>query len=232
MEGHDNQRGQAEIGRVLRASSAGFAIGSRVSQLSRPSFGGLVKAQPADRREAVYGIIYDMHIDDDPLVRRLVLAQDPGPATIEDQRANRLLPIEMSVLNVGYRLEGKIRHGLPPRPPLNLDPVYLCQAGDELRAFTDEPGYLRLLIRAADRAPMDQLLVAHVGQVYAQRGGDVAWARRMIEVVIDSLRNEYDVLMPTLEALDEALPGFAPGPVPGSAGSGSGSGSGTMDDLF
>jgi hypothetical protein len=208
MDWQDIQQREAEIGRVLRASSAGFAIGSRVSQLSRPSFGGLVKAQPTDTREAVYGVIYDMHIDDDPLVRRLVLAQDPGPATIEDQRANRLLPIEMSVLNVGYRLDGKLRHGLPPRPPLNLDPVYLCQAGDELRAFTDEPGYLRLLIRAADRAPMDQLLVAHVGQVYAQRGNDVAWARRMIDVVIDSLRNEYDILMPTLEAMGEALPGF------------------------
>jgi hypothetical protein len=209
MDWLESHQDETEIGRVLRASSAGFAIGCRVSQLSRPSFGGLVKAQPADQREAVYGVIYDMHIDDDPLVRRLVLAQDPGPATIEDQRANRLLPIEMSVLSVGYRLEGKMRHGLPPRPPLNLDPVYLCQAEDELRAFTDEPGYLRLLIRAADRVPMDQLLVAHVGQVYARRGDDVAWARRMIEVVIDSLRNEYDVLMPTLEALGEALPGFA-----------------------
>jgi hypothetical protein len=137
------------------------------------------------------------------------LAQDPGPATIEDQRANRLLPIEMSVLSVGYRLEGKLRHGLPPRPPLNLDPVYLCRDGDELRAFTDDPGYLRLVMRAAvDRAPMDQLLVAHVGQVYAQRGHDVPWARRMIDVVIDALRNEYDVLMPALEAIDDALPGF------------------------
>jgi hypothetical protein len=203
-----------EIGRVLRASSAGFAIGCRVSQLAAPSFGGLVKAQPADQREAVYGVIYDMHIDDDPLVRRLVLAQDPSPEAIEDQRANRLLPVEMSVLNVGYQLDGKIRHGLPPRPPLNLDPVYLCQAGDELRAFTNAPAYLRLLLRsAAEQTPVDQLLVAHVGQVFAQRGNDVAWARRMVEVVIETLRNDYDLLMPTLEALGEALPGFA-----GSAG--------------
>jgi hypothetical protein len=63
------------------------------------------------------------------------------------------------------------------------------------------------------------LLVAHVGQVYIQRGRDVAWARRTIDVVIDALRNEYDVLIPTLEALDGALPGFT------AAG-------GSMDDLF
>jgi hypothetical protein len=220
MEGLETAWREVEIGRVLRASSAGFAIGSRVSQLSLPSFGGLVKAQPADQRETVFGIIYDMHIDDDPLVRRLVLAQDPDPSTIEDQRANRLLPIEMSVLNVGYRLDGRLRHGLPPRPPLNLDPVYLCRDLDELRAFTEDPGYLRLVVRSAvERAPMDQLLVAHVGQVYAQRGRDVVWASRMVEVVIDALKNDYDELMPVLEALDEALPGFA--------GAG-----GSMDDLF
>jgi len=209
MEGSQVVQRQYEIGRVLRASSAGFAIGSRVSQLSLPSFGGLVKAQPADQRESVFGIIYDMHIDDDPLVRRLVLAQDPDPATIEDQRSNRLLPIEMSVLNVGYRLDGRLRHGLPPRPPLNLDPVYLCRDNAELRAFTEDPSYLRLVMRSTvDRAPMDQLLVAHVGQVYTQRDHDVVWARAMIEVVIDVLKYDYDVLMPALEALKDALPGF------------------------
>jgi hypothetical protein len=199
-----------EIGRVLRASSAGYAIGCRVSQLSQPSFGGLVKAQPADQREAVYGIIYDIHIDDDPLVRRLVLAENPQRATIEDQRTNRLLPIEMSVLSVGYRLDGQLRHGLPPRPPLNLDPVFLCRDLDEIRAFTEDPGYLRLIMRAAvDKVPVDQLLVAHIGQVYAQRGRDTVWAARTIEIVIEALRNEYDVLMPALEALGDALPGFS-----------------------
>lgn len=83
---------QIEIGRVLRASTMGFAVGCRVQQLSAPGFGSLIKAQPADSREAIYGLIYNMHIDDDPLVRRLIMAEDPRPAVIEDQRNNRLLP--------------------------------------------------------------------------------------------------------------------------------------------
>ncbi|HCB50066.1 MAG TPA: hypothetical protein DEP47_11205, partial [Chloroflexi bacterium] len=86
----------------MRANTAGFAVGCRVGQLSEPSFGSLVKAQPVEEREAIYGLIYDMHIDDDPLVRRLVMAEDPRPSVIEDQRNNRLLPFEMSVLTVGY----------------------------------------------------------------------------------------------------------------------------------
>ena len=42
-----------EVGRVLRASTTGFAVGCRVSQLSEPGFGALVKAQPLGQQEAI-----------------------------------------------------------------------------------------------------------------------------------------------------------------------------------
>jgi hypothetical protein len=199
-----------EIGRVLRASTAGFAIGCRVSQLSLPSFGSLVKAQPVEARESIYGLIYDMHIDDDPLVRRLVLADEPRQSVIEDQRSNRLLPIEMSVLSVGYRQNGTLTHSLPPRPPLNLDPVFLCLEQEEVREFTDKPQYLRMILRtvAAGQVPVDQLLVAHIKHCYEQRGQDTAWAMRTIEELIELLRSNYDLLIPTLEAISEAVPGL------------------------
>ena len=152
-----------EVGRVLRASTAGFAVGCRVNQLSTPAFGSLVKAQPVETRETIYGLIYDINIDDDQLIRRLVMVEDPRQEVIEDQRRNRLLPIEMSVLAIGYRLQGHIHHGLPPRPPLNLDPVVLCTEPEEVIQFTNELGYLRLILRAAgSQVPVDQLLVAHI----------------------------------------------------------------------
>lgn len=199
-----------EIGRVLRASTAGFAIGSRVSQLSLPSFGSLVKAQPVEARESIYGLIYDIHIDDDPLVRRLVLADEPRQSVIEDQRSNRLLPIEMSVLAVGYRQNGELAHGLPPRPPLNLDPVFLCREQEEVCQFTDKPGYLRMILRtvAAGQVPVDQLLVAHIKHCYEQRGQDNVWAMRTIDELIELLRSNYDLLIPTLEAISETVPGL------------------------
>ncbi len=196
-----------EIGRVLRASTAGFAVGSRVQQLSAPSFGCLVKAQPIDSREAIFGLVYDMHIDDDPLVRRLVLAETPRQSIIEDQRHNRLLPIEMSVLTVGYQRNGHIQHGLPPRPPLNLDPVFLCASRREMRHFTDHPGgYLRLILRAGNSVPIDQLLVAHIQQAHAQRGQDTAWVLDTVRELVELLRSDYDLLIPILETLSAALP--------------------------
>ena len=196
-----------EIGRVLRASTAGFAVGCRVTELTIPSFGGLVRAQPVDGRFPIYGLIYDIHIDDDPVVQRLVLAENPPKEVVEDQRQNRLRPIEMSVLAVGYGEGGRIVHGLPPRPPLNLDPVTICHDRKTIINFTDRLSYLRLILRAqSQRIPVDQLLVAHIRQAYHLRGEDVVWAVHVIQEVIELLRSNYDVLIPTLEALSDALP--------------------------
>lgn len=197
------------IGRVLRASTAGFAVGSQVNQLSTPGLGCLVKAV-RDNREAVYGLISDIHIDDDQLVQRLVMADNPPREIIEDQRQNRMLPVEMTIVTLGYSQNGAIFYGLPPRPPLNLDPVELCLDEEELRRFTAVTargtlGYLRLVTRTQSAVPLDQLLVAHVRDVYTKRGEDEVWLTTAVQEIIDLLRTDYDALMPTLEALSDLL---------------------------
>jgi hypothetical protein len=198
-----------EIGRVLRANTTGFAVGSRVKQLSTPGFGSLVKAQPVGEHEAIYGLIYNINIDDDQLIRRLVMVEAPRPEVIEDQRTNRILPIEMSVLAIGYRLNGTLHYSLPPRPPLNLDTVLLVNDETEIKHFTENLGYLRHILRAeASRVPVDQLLVAHIHDVYLRRGKDVAWVVSVVHELIELLRSNYEVLIPTLEALSSVLPGL------------------------
>ena len=99
----------------------------------------------------VYGLIHDIHIDDDGLVRQLVTADDVEEAIIADNRVNRNVPLELSVLTVGYKLDGKISHLLPPRPPLSLDVIYLCTP-EEVRQFTGSGrfGYFRHLLRTTD----------------------------------------------------------------------------------
>jgi hypothetical protein len=202
-------KNEEEIGRVLRANTTGFAVGSRVNQLTTPGFGSLVKAQAAGEREAIYGLIYNINIDDDQLIRRLVMVEAPRREVIEDQRNNRILPIEMSVLAVGYRLNGDLHYSLPPRPPLNLDPVILVEDPQELEAFTRNLGYLRLILRAeGGRVPVDQLLVAHMHDIYRRRGEDAAWIVAVVRELIELLRSNYDVLIPTLEALNSAVPGL------------------------
>lgn len=207
--------GELAIGRVLRSSTPGFVAGCRVGQLSAPAFGSLVKAQPLDARETIYGLIYNMNVDDDPLMRRLVLVDNQPEAVVADQRQNRLLPIEMSILAIGYRQGAEVRHGLPPRPPLNLDPVILVQDAAEVRSFTGKLDYLRLILRSLDSGvPVDQLLVAHLQQVYWLRGQDADWALGVVHELIELLRSNYETLVPVLEALGHALPDLPVQPAP------------------
>ena len=125
-----------QIGHLLHSSTTQFVAGCSVSQLEAPAFGALVRA-PLDQDYSVYGLIYDIHIDDDGLVRQLVTAGNVSPEVMHDNRERRIVPVEMSVLAVGYEQDGKISHLLPPRPPLSLDVIYLC-SDVELAKFTGQ----------------------------------------------------------------------------------------------
>jgi hypothetical protein len=195
-----------QIGRLLRAGTSGFVVGCRVSQLDSPSFGALVKA-PAGADYEIFGLIHDIHIDDDGLVRQLVTADGVDESIINDNRINRNVPLEMSVLSVGYRQGGRIYHLLPPRPPLSLDVIYRC-APEELRAFTSAGrfGYFRHVLRASD-LPVGELLAAHVQQAQESHcaTGQPDWAGRATQELITLLRDDYPVLMSVLGALGEVV---------------------------
>ncbi len=191
-----------EIGRLLRAGTSGFVVGCRVSQLDNPSFGALVKV-PVLNDYQIYGLIHDIRIDDDGLVRQLVTSEGVDENVIADNRQNRNVPLEMSVLSVGYRQGGRISHLLPPRPPLSLDVIHLC-APEELCQFTGAGhlGYFRHVLRAAD-LPVGELLAAHLQQAQAahQAAGDPEWINRASQELITLLRDDYQTLMSVLGAL-------------------------------
>jgi hypothetical protein len=196
---------QFEIGRLLRAGTTGFVVGCRVAQIDAPSFGALVRVA-LDGDYQVYGLIHDIHIDDDGLVRQLVTADGVEDAIIADNRINRNVPLEMSVLTVGYQMDGKFSHLLPPRPPLSLDVIYLSTP-DEVRQFTSYGrfGYFRHLLRAAD-LPVSELLAAHIQQAGAMHAeaGNAEWKNAATQELITLLRDDYAMLMSVLGALGDA----------------------------
>lgn len=196
---------EIEIGRLLRAGTAGFVVGCRVSQLEAPSFGGLVRV-PLEDGYQIYGLIHDIHIDDDGLVRQLVTSETVDENTIADNRINRNVPLEMSVLSVGYRQNSRISHLLPPRPPLSLDRILRCEA-DELCQFTSTGrfGYFRHVLRNSD-LPVGELLAAHLqqaGEAHAQAGSP-SWMQAATQELITLLRDDYTTLMRVLSALSDA----------------------------
>ena len=196
-----------EIGRLLRAGTTGFVVGCRVSQLDTPSFGALLRI-PVEDNYQIYGLIHDIHIDDDGLVRQLVTAEGIDEAVIADNRVNRNVPIEMSVLAVGYQLDGRIFHLLPPRPALSLDAIYLCNE-DELCVFTSAGrfGYFRHILRATDQ-PVGDLLAAHLSQVQVaqEKAGNGDWAVKATQELIVLLRDDYPTLMSVISTLGDAIP--------------------------
>jgi hypothetical protein len=190
---------QIEIGRLLRAGISGFTAGCRVNQLSVPSFGALVRA-PLEDGYQVYGLIHDIHIDDDGLVRQLVTADGVSEEVMKDNRERRIVPVEMSVLAVGYEQDGRIFHLLPPRPPLSLDVIYLCDDTD-LARFTERFGYFRHILNAKD-APIGEVLTAHIMQAQSAHK-DKEWKDKATQEVITLLRDDYPTLMSVLGALSD-----------------------------
>jgi hypothetical protein len=193
-----------EIGRLLRAGISGFVVGCRVNQINLPSFGALVRV-PLVSGYQVFGLIHDIHIDDDGLVRQLVTAEGVDEAVIADNRVNRNVPAELSVLAIGFQQDGRIYHLLPPRPPLSLDLIYLCN-DEELCRFSEAGrfGYFRHILRAQD-LPVGELLAAHIqqaGQAH-QSAGNVEWVNAAAQELIILLRDDYPTLMGVLGALSD-----------------------------
>jgi hypothetical protein len=194
---------QIEIGRLLRAGTTGFIAGCRVSQLTVPAFGALVRA-PLGEGYQVYGLIHDIHIDDDGLVRQLVTADNVTEEVMRDNRERRIVPVEMSVLAVGFEQDGKIHHLLPPRPPLSLDVIYLCDDKDIMRfTSTGRFGYFRHILQSKE-LPVGEVLAAHLSQASKAHGGNgAAWKEKAAHELITLLRDDYPTLMSVLGALSE-----------------------------
>ncbi len=193
-----------EIGRLLRSGTTGFVVGCRVNQLDAPSFGALVRV-PLEDNTQVYGLIYDIHIDDDGLVRQLITAQEVPEEVLQDNRTNRNVPVEIGVLALGYEQDGKVFHLLPPRPPLSLDAIYLCTE-DEVARFSGAGrlGYFRHILRNTD-LPVDELLAAHLmGARAAQNAaGNPDWYESALQELITLMRDDFQRLMDVLGALSE-----------------------------
>jgi hypothetical protein len=159
-------KGSLRVGRVLRAGTRGFAIGCAVMQPDIPAFGSFVRAEGLAPGSAIYGLIYDVNVEDDPFVRQFISA-NPPEEVVRDQRENRQVPIEVSVLAVGCRDGRGIRHCLPAQPPVTLDWLYQCN-DEEIQDFTAHFDYFRLVLEARE-VPVDELVAASLRVATAAR---------------------------------------------------------------
>jgi hypothetical protein len=145
-----------QIGSLLYSSVQRFVFGTSVSAPQIPCFGKFVKVPIQQGSSQAYGIIYDILLPEDPLVRQAAGLRDAPPEVIFAHR-QRQLPIDVSVLSLAYQQGNGIRAGLPPQPPIGLDAVSSCD-DQEVIALTADYTYLRLILNSPD-VPSEELLV-------------------------------------------------------------------------
>jgi hypothetical protein len=174
-----------------------------------PAFGVLVSAVSSTGTGTIYGLIYDVSVGDDPFVRRLATADLPEEV-VRDQWKNRLMPIKVSVLAVGHREGGKIRHCLPPQPPVTLDLLHQCRPR-EVVAFTRQFDYLRLVLEADD-VPAGELLAANLRMAAEARPESeraeflVAAGRELVRLLRGDLRRLEGVFWRMREVVTDPAP--------------------------
>ncbi len=148
------------IGKVLRSSTQQFVFGTKVPKHDVPIFGSLVKTTIQFQSATVYGLIFNIEIQDDGMTKMLSVAEDVSQEEIDWQRSRRV-PVEASVLCVGYEPLGQpVRYNLPAQPPITLDPIFACDQ-EEMCGFTSKIDYFRLIIDNRE-VPSDELLAASI----------------------------------------------------------------------
>jgi len=197
-------------GRLLRSNTRGCVVGCHISQTS-PNFGALVYIPIEYGR--IFGLVYDIHVDDDGLVRQLAAVGEVPPEVILDNRVNRNVPVEISILFLGYEMNNKIFHLLPPRPPLSLDEMYVCD-DNLIQKFTSSGhfGYLRHFLADQD-LPLGDLISAHLlaaGSAHKKNGSE-NWINDAIREIIIFMRDNHEQLTNILGAISDAFPDVSSG---------------------
>jgi len=191
------------IGEIIETGTTGFVAES--FELNRPpALGSLVKVEIGEGG-CVYGVVsHGTTTGLDPgrrAVRRSTETVYDEAIYNEHPELRHTLRTEFSVLLVGCVEDGAIRQHLPAQPPPLHYSVHQC-AAEEVRAFSEQLYYLRLLLSASGEVPSEQLLAAHIRQAYRQRGQDRAWLERAAREIAALLKHDYERLMTVLYAIE------------------------------
>jgi hypothetical protein len=196
------QHERARIGEIVETETSRFLAES--FELHRPpALGQLVYALGDDETQLYAVVCYGTTASPDPgrrAVRRSSGEIFDQAVYDEHPQLELMLRTEFAARLVGYADEGKVRHYLPPQPPPLHYAVYTCTP-DQVARFTARLTYLRLLLQIPEIAP-EQLLAAHIREVYRLRGEDKEWLSGAARAVAGLLKSDYERLMTVLYGIE------------------------------
>ncbi len=185
------------IGEIIETGTVSFVAESFT--LNRPpALGRLVYVQSESLR--IYGIVcYGATASPDPgrrAVRRSTAEVFDQDIYQHHPQLQHTLRTEFTARLVGYAEGVHLYRYLPAAPPPLHYSVHNCPIS-QVTAFTDDLAYLRLILQT-DEIPAEQLIAAHVRQVYRARSGDQAWLAFAARQVAALFKGDYDRLMTVL----------------------------------
>ena len=183
------------IGEVVESSTPQVTVACH-TLFEAPAFGALVKAAMRGQAGWVYALVYDVATGSEPPGATVTVR---GSATLRDEAVYQAYPdlkeimrTRFSALTVGFKGAGGIHQYLPPQPPPLHFSVYVCD-DEEVRAFTEQLGYLRTILTNME-IPADELAAATIRQARLSRPTDPTYALRAGRQLALYLKEEYDRL--------------------------------------
>ena len=190
------------IGEIIETETA-FFVAESFALHRPPPLGGLVYVE-TEEVPRIYGVV----------CRGTTASPDPGRRAIrrstdavfdeaiyrEHPQLQHTLRTEFTVRLVGCIEAQQVRQYLPPQPPPLHFSVHECSQ-HEVKTFTEHMVYLRLLLGATEIAP-EQLIAAHIREVFRARDGDQEWLARAAGEAAGLLKNDYERLMTVLYGID------------------------------
>jgi hypothetical protein len=158
---------EVRIGRVTRSSTRDFIGALRIPEPDLPTFGSFCMVEAQSGRTQVIGLIYDIRIQDDEFTRQLAIQDELNEEQIADNRENRLVPVEISALTIGYYSENTYHYTLPPQPPITLSDIYSLEA-ESIHAFSAQLDFISPIL-TNNVCPADELVIAAVQQAIVVR---------------------------------------------------------------
>ena len=189
---------QLRIGEIVETETA-FFVAQSFTLHQPPALGRLVCVE-TESLPLIYAVVcYGTTAGPDPgrrAVRRSTEDVYDGAIYREHPQLELTLRTEFTARLVGYDDGRRVLHYLPPQPPPLHYSVHECSL-EQVQAFTERLRYLNLLLSATELPP-EQLVAAHIRQVYGARRGDDEWLARVAREVSGLLKSDYERLMTVL----------------------------------
>lgn len=197
------------IGEIIETTSATF-VAESLELNGPPALGSLVTVHMSDKPDTlIFGVVtYGQTVGLDPsrhALRRSTEEVFDAAVYRHNPELSHVLHTEFSAALVGFAVGGVVRQHLPPQPPPLHYSVHDASI-QELNLFTSRLAYFRLLLLNEGPVSSQQVLAAHVREVYLRKGNDLTWLNAAGREVAVLLRDDHEALLTTLYAIDPGVP--------------------------